>query len=150
MRVFITGVLVLQSGLFVSASLGVERLLATSSPQELRHHLQNSNQVRVLKIRCLLDLKKSRPPVACYQWLHSLSSVSLKTRSELIHYLDEKCQQSVLFLKSPHKAALWLKTKGLSPFCLHKIQEALRVLIYQLRDQKPRHILQWHLPGEGF
>lgn len=144
------GVLFLPVGFFGWGLGGVESLLATGSPEELKQHLQNSNKVRVLKIRCFLDLEKDRTPVACYQWLHSLPSLPLKTRKELIHYLDEKCHHSLSSLKNPHQVSRLLKTQGLSSFCLHKIQEVQRILIYQLRDESPRHIFQWHLPEEGF
>ena len=116
--------------------------MAARNPTELKQLIRVQKIKTELKTLCLLQLQKKAVPYTCYEWLTHLSS---KEKTLPMQYLDERCQEFSIYLKTPVKIKKILQNRNLSPFCRKKVRQQKRLVEYQLRDSPTSNLFMWYL-----
>ncbi len=114
----------------------------TKNLPELHKMVKNLKTEKQLKTNCLLQLKNKKVPFFCYQWLNNQKS---NKRQFVISYLDEKCIESLKYLKNLKIITKMIAEKSLTVTCKNQLKKKRQVLEYQLRDKHPEEVLKWYL-----
>ena len=119
--------------------------MASRNPKELTQLIQSQETKKELKILCLLQLQKKSVPYGCYEWLTHNPS---KKKTLPIQYLNEKCLEFSIYLKSPMDIKKILQNQNLSPFCRKIINQQKKLIKYKLRDSSVDDIFTWYFKEE--
>ncbi len=135
-------------GIFLSlfcslTSARPEKWMSARTLKELEKLIEEQKIKEEWKILCLLQLQKKTVPDGCYEWRSFMEKPSSSPLLSL-PYLNEKCEESAKKVTQPEHIKSILQKQNLSPFCRKKIEEAKKLMEYQLRDQELKHILKWH------
>lgn len=122
-----------------------EQWMSARSIQELEQMIEKQENKEKLKALCLLQLQKETVPYACYEWISFSENPRNQKNIFLISYLNEKCEEFSLKLTDPEQIKQILQKPHLSKFCRKQISQVKKLIEYQLRDQAPKNILNWHL-----
>lgn len=116
--------------------------------KEFEGIIKKQERQKELKTLCVLQLEKKIIPHFCYEWLKYKKP---ERRASFLPYLNEKCQEFSTSLKNSQKIKEILQKKHhLNSFCYKAVHKQKKRIEYQLRDQKPSHILRWYFTEEEF
>lgn len=126
----------------LTPALRPENLMHIKNLPELHKMVKNLKTEKQLKTNCLLQLKNKKVPIFCYQWLKNKKSNKIQF---VISYLDEKCIESLKFLKNLKIITQMMAEKSLTSICKNQLKKKKQILEYQLRDHHPEKVLKWYL-----
>ena len=118
----------------------IRELLLTPNKKSLDRYLKLTASLKKERLKCQLQLKKNRVPASCYTWI--TQSKAYKNPKPFLQYLDEKCSQNAPKINQIKEARELISALKLSAFCKNTLISRIKVLEYQLRDQKPKDFLK--------
>lgn len=124
-----------------SFSYSNEQWITSRNIYELEKIVQIQKRKKKLKILCQLQLNKKIIPWACYEWLKKKPREKKKF---FLSYLNEKCAEFSIYLKTSQEIKRILQQKNLSRFCRKTINKRKSIIEYRLRDRPPSDILNWY------
>lgn len=129
----------------LSFSSSSEQWITSRNIYELEQMIQEQKIKKELQLLCQLQLNKKVVPWACYEWIRKKPKEKNKF---FLSYLNEKCAEFSIFLKTTEIIKKILQQKNLSAFCRQIIAKQKNVIEYQLRDHSPANILKWYFTEE--
>lgn len=108
--------------------LETRKITKAKSANEIERIRRLSEDIRVARLACRLQLQSRLIPSSCYRALALEEQFGLRPSAGARQKLDRKCEQAARSAGS----ILDLDSKGLSPICRAEVRKAKELLAYKM------------------